>query len=162
MKRHVIALLVEDKPGVMLRIVGMFTRRGFNIDTITVGKTEKIGTSRITLTMEDDEETLEQVIKQLRKLIDVIRVVNLDEKKTVVAELCFAKVHTKTKKSVSEVTKYSDLYKGKIVDVAPDSLTIRVVGTPEKVDSFLELMNPYGVKEIVRTGVTAIAREPKS
>ncbi len=162
MKRHIIAILVEDKPGVMQRIVGMFTRRGFNIDTVTVGKTEKTGISRITLSMRDDEETLEQLIKQLRKLIDVVRVIHLTEKNSVVSELCFIKVHTKDKKHISEVKKYAELFKGKIVDVSSNFITIRVVGSPEKVDSFLDLMNPYGIKEIVRTGVSAISREPKS
>lgn len=159
MKKHVIALIVEDKPGVMYRIMGMFMRRGFNIDTITVGKTETAGMSRITLTMKDDEETLEQVIKQLRKLINVVRVMPLDEKDTIITELCLTKLYTKDEKSRAEIVKYSEIFKGKIVDVVPNCITIRVVGEPDKIDAFLDLVRPFGIKEIVRTGISAIARE---
>ncbi|MBO3802436.1 MAG: acetolactate synthase small subunit [Candidatus Brockarchaeota archaeon] len=154
-------MIVEDKPGVMQKISGMFTRRGFNIDTIAVGKSESPGLSRITLSMVADEDTLEQLIKQLYKTINVVRVFKMPEKGSVVRELCLVKVHLRDEKSRSEAMKYSDVFKGKIVDISPSSATIQLVGTPEKIDAFLEILRPFGMKEVARTGIIAISRDPK-
>lgn len=159
--RHIVGMIVEDKPGVMQKISGMFTRRGFNIDTIAVGKSETAGLSRITLSMIADENTLEQLIKQLYKTINVIRVFKMPEKGSVVRELCLVKVYIKDENSRSEVMKYSDVFKGKIVDISPSSATIQLVGTPEKIDAFLDILRPFGMKEVARTGIIAISRDPK-
>jgi len=159
--RHIVGMIVEDKPGVMQKISGMFTRRGFNIDTIAVGKSETAGLSRITLSMIADESTLEQLIKQLYKTINVIRVFKMPEKGSVVRELCLVKVYIKDENSRSEVMKYSDVFKGKIVDISPSSATIQLVGTPEKIDAFLDILRPFGMKEVARTGIIAISRDPK-
>jgi acetolactate synthase-1/3 small subunit len=159
--RHIVGMIVEDKPGVMQKISGMFTRRGFNIDTIAVGKSETAGLSRITLSMIADENTLEQLIKQLYKTINVIRVFKMPEKGSVVRELCLVKVYIKDENSRSEVMKYSDVFKGKIVDISPSSATIQLVGAPEKIDAFLDILRPFGMKEVARTGIIAISRDPK-
>jgi len=159
--RHIVGMIVEDKPGVMQKISGMFTRRGFNIDTIAVGKSETAGLSRITLSMIADENTLEQLIKQLYKTINVIRVFKMPEKGSVVRELCLVKVYIKDENSRSDVMKYSDVFKGKIVDISPSSATIQLVGTPEKIDAFLDILRPFGMKEVARTGIIAISRDPK-
>lgn len=159
--RHIVGMIVEDKPGVMQRIAGMFTRRGFNIDTITVGKSEMVGQSRITLTMTANEDTLEQLIKQLYKIIEVIRVFKMVDKGSVIRELCLVKVHIKDDDARYEVMKYSDVFKGKIVDISPNSTTIQLVGTSEKIDDLLDMLRPFGMKEVVRTGIVAISRDPK-
>ncbi|MGQ9513804.1 MAG: acetolactate synthase small subunit [Thermoproteota archaeon] len=159
--RHIVGMIVEDKPGVLQRIAGMFTRRGFNIDTIAVGKTETSGISRITLTMTADDDTLEQLIKQLYKTIEVIKIFKMPERASVVRELCLVKVHIKDDSSRSEVMKYVDIFKGKIVDISPNSATIQLVGTSQKIDDLLDILRPFGMKEVVRTGVIAISREPK-
>ena len=159
--RHIVGMVVEDKPGVMQRIAGMFTRRGFNIETIAVGKSETPGLSRITLSMMADEDTLEQLTKQLHKIVEVIRVFKMGEKSSVTRELCLVKVHVKDEGARSEVMKYSDVFKGKIVDISPSSTTIQLVGTSEKIDDLLDILRPFGMKEVVRTGVVAISRDPK-
>jgi len=159
--RHIVGMVVKDKPGVMQRIAGMFTRRGFNIDTIAVGKSETPGLSRITLSMTADEDTLEQLTKQLYKIVEVIRVFKMGEKGSVTRELCLVKVHIKDDSARYEVMKYSDVFKGKIVDVSPNSTTIQLVGTSEKIDDLLDILRPFGMKEVVRTGVVAISRDPK-
>jgi len=160
-RRYIVGMIVEDRPGVMQKISGMFTRRGFNIDTIAVGKSEATGLSRITLSMMADEDTLEKLIKQLYKTIDVVRVFKMAERGSVVRELCLVKVHIKDEKARSEVMKYSDIFKGRIVDIAPSSATIQLVGTSEKIDDLLDILRPFGMKEVVRTGVIAISRDPK-
>jgi len=159
--RHIVGMVVEDKPGVMQRIAGMFTRRGFNIETIAVGKSETPGLSRITLSMTADEDTLEQLTKQLHKIVEVVRVFKMGEKGSVTRELCLVKVHVKDDNARIEVMKYSDVFKGKIVDISPNSTTIQLVGTSEKIDDLLDILRPFGMKEVVRTGVVAISREPK-
>jgi len=159
--RHIVGMVVEDKPGVMQRIAGMFTRRGFNIETIAVGKSETPGLSRITLSMRADDETLEQLTKQLHKIVEVTRVYKMGQRGSVTRELCLVKVHVKDKSARSEVMKYSDVFKGRIVDVSPSSITVQLVGTSEKIDDLLDILRPFGMKEVVRTGVIAISRDPK-
>src|SRR3989339_28579 len=157
-KRHVIAMLVEDQPGVLTRIAGMFARRGFNIDTITVGKTTKPGISKMVISVIGDDETLEQVEKQVNKLVDTIKVIEMPEESSVIRELCLIKVAVSNKKSKEDILRYTKIYKTKIVDITNSSITAELIGDPDKIDSFIELMKQFGVKEISRTGVTAVSR----
>lgn len=157
-QKHVIAMLVEDQPGVLTRIAGMFARRGFNIDTITVGKTTKKGISKMVITVIGDDATLEQVEKQINKLVDTIKVMEMPSDKSIIRELCLLKVNLPDKKAKEEILRYTKIYKTKIVDITQKDVTAELVGTPDKIDSFIELMKPFGVREISRTGVTAVSR----
>jgi acetolactate synthase-1/3 small subunit len=157
-KRHIIGMLVGDRPGVLTRVAGLFSRRGFNIDTITVGKTAKPGVSRMVFTIKGDESILEQVSKQVNKLVDVIKVSELKGEDAIVSELCLVKVGIPNEKSKKEVLRYADIYKVKIADLTPKSVIFRVIGDSAKVDSFLNLVKKFGIKEISRTGVTAMGR----
>ncbi|MBU0627787.1 MAG: acetolactate synthase small subunit [Nanoarchaeota archaeon] len=157
-KRHVISMLVEDQPGVLTRIAGMFARRGFNIDTITVGKTTKAGVSKMVITVIGDDQILEQVEKQVNKLIDTIKVMEMTEDKSIIRELCLIKVAISNKKAKDEILRYTKIYKTKIVDITPKTITAELIGDPDKIDSFIELMKQFGVKEVSRTGVTAVSR----
>lgn len=155
--RHVISMLVEDHPGVLTRIAGMFARRGFNIDTITVGKTLKQGISKMVITLIGDDKTVEQLEKQINKLIDTIKVTELAHD-SIIRELCLIKIAIPNDKAKEEILRYTKIYKTKIVDINPKSITTQIVGKPEKIDSFIKLVKPFGIKEISRTGVTAIPR----
>lgn len=157
-QKHTIAMLVEDQPGVLTRIAGMFARRGFNIDTITVGKTTKKGVSKMVVSAIGDDRTLEQVEKQINKLIDVIKVYELPADSSVIVELCLLKVGSKDKKEKDDILKYADIYKARVVDITDKRITMQLVGEPDKIESFIELVTKYGIKEISRTGVTAITR----
>ena len=159
---HTPTALVENKPGVMQRMSGMFSRRGFNIDNITVGPTENVKYSRVTLAVNGDERLVEQVVKQLNKLISVIKVRDIDEKDSVCRELALVKVSTANSKSRAEITQYVEVFRGNIIDVATDSLIIEITGDPEKIDAFVELMEQYGIKEVARTGITAMCRGGKT
>jgi acetolactate synthase-1/3 small subunit len=160
-QKHVISMLVEDQPGVLTRIAGMFSRRGFNIDTITVGKTTRKGVSKMVITVIGDDNTLEQVQKQINKLIDTIKVMEMPSEKSIVRELCLLKVNLPDKKSKEEILRYTKIYKTKIVDITQKDVTAMLVGTPDKIDSFIDLMKPFGVREVSRTGVTAVSRTVK-
>ena len=157
-KTHIISMLVEDQPGVLTRISGMFARRGFNIDTITVGKTLKKGVSKMVVTVIGDDKTIEQVEKQINKLVDAIKVAELPEQDSVIRELCLIKIDIPNKKAKEDILRYTKIYKTKIVDINTKSVTAQIVGTPSKIRSFIELVRPFGIKEISRTGVTAILR----
>jgi len=156
-KRNVLVALVEDKPGVMQRISGMFTRRNFNIDSISVGHTEKKGISRITLTVTADEKRIEQVIKQLNKIIEVIKVIRMDDD-SLFRELLLVKIHAPNKEARNEILQYTEIFRGRVVDVGKDAMTIEITGDSEKVEAFIKLITPLGVKELALTGVTAMAR----
>ena len=157
-RKHVIAMLVDDQPGVLTRIAGMFARRGFNIDTITVGKTTKTGISKMVITVIGDDDTLEQVEKQVNKLIDTIKVTEMPEDKSVIRELCLLKIAIPNKKAKEEILRYTKIYKTKIVDITQKSVTAELIGEPAKIDAFIDLMKQFGVKEVSRTGVTAVSR----
>jgi len=157
-RKHVISMLVEDQPGVLTRIAGMFARRGFNIDTITVGKTTKTGISKMVVTVIGDEATLEQVEKQVNKLIDTIKVTEMTDDNAVIRELCLVKVSIANKKQKEEVLRYTKIYKTKIVDITQKYVTAELIGEPAKIDSFIDLMKQFGIKEVSRTGATAITR----
>ncbi len=157
-KKHVIGLLVRDHPGVMARITILISKRGFNIDTICVGKTEKEGISRIVLSVVGDDKTLEQVQKQLGKLIDVLKISDMKDDGAVIRELVLAKIFIKNADAKTEVLANAKIFRATIVDVAKNSVIVQMAGQPSKIEAFLELMKPFGIKEIARTGITAIAR----
>ena len=159
MKTHIISLLVEDRFGALQRIAGVFSRRGFNMNTITVGRTEKPGISRMTITTEGDDKTVEQIIKQLNKVVDVIKVSELEEQECVMREIALLKVHIKDYAARSEMMNYTEIFRGRVVDVSPNSMMVEITGTPDKIDAFVELARPFGIKEMVRTGITALKRE---
>ena len=161
-KASVIAALVENKPGVLHRIANMFSRRDFNIESITVGQTEQKGIARMTITVSEDEKTLEQVVKQMNKLIDVIRVTRLEPENIVTRELALIKVNAPDSKTRSDIINCVDVFRGRVVDVSPDTLAIEITGTPDKLDAFLNLMKTYGIMELARTGLTALSRGVKS
>ena len=160
--KHTIGIAVYDEPGVMAKICGMFARRGFNIDTITVGKTQEHGMSKIIITAEGDNKQLEQIEKQLNKMVDVVKVSELPAELSVIRELCLAKISAPDKKAHDEIVKYANVYKNKIVDITPKAITVEIVGDPLKINTFLELVRPFGIKDVSRTGVTGIARESPS
>jgi len=159
---YIIACLVENKPGVLYEVANMFRRRNFNIDSISVGTTEEKDLARMTIAVRGDDWTVEQVVKQLRKLIDVIRVTTLEPKDSVIREMALVKTHVSSSQVRSEILQYVDIFRGRVIDVAPDSVTAEITGDIDKVDAYVELMRPFGVKEIARTGITALARGGKA
>ena len=158
----VIAAIVENKPGVLHSISNMFRRRGFNIESITVGHTEKKGLARITITFNGDDKTIEQVVKQMNKLIEVIKVNYLESENIVARELALVKIKIIDSKTRSDAINCVEVFRGRVVDVSPQSLTIEITGTSDKIDAFLNLMKTYGILELARTGLTALSRGAKS
>ena len=156
--RHTISVLVENKFGVLTRVAGLFSGRGYNIDTLNVGPTQDPSVSRMTIITHGDDATLEQIIKQLNKLPDVLKVVNFGEGEFVDRELVLVKV-TVDSQSRAEVMQITDIFRAKIVDVQPKSLTIEVTGNDSKVDKFVDLMQSFGVTELTRTGKIAVSRK---
>jgi len=159
---YVVSAIVEHKPGVLYSVSNMFRRRGFNIETITVGAAEQKDLARLTVTIKGDERMVEQVVKQLQKLIDVVKVSILEPENTVTRELALVKVGTIDTKVRSDVINYTEIFKGHVVDVAHDSLVVEITGDTDKINAFVELMKPFGLKEIARTGVTALSRGMRS
>lgn len=159
----IIGLLVNDSPGVMMKITGLFARRNFNIASITVGHSEKPGLSRITIGAEGDPATIEQIIKQLNKLIDVVKVQYLKPESTTLRECALIKVMLKDSSERQEVITLIDLYKVKAIDVSDKFVTIEVVGGPRKVDSFIEVLSDIvPIREIVRSGLMGMSRGQSS
>ena len=154
---HVISTLVEDKPGVLQKVAGLFNRRGFNIDSITVGESEVEGLSRMVISVHADKKGLEQVTKQLNKLVDVIKIKDIT-RNAVKRELCLVKVNIPNEKARAEIMQYSNIFRAKIVDVTEETLIIELTGDKEKIDAFISLLKGYGIKKISRTGLTAMAR----
>ena len=161
-RTKVIAALVENKPGVLHSIANMFRRREFNIESITVGHTEQKGLARMTITVNGDEKTLEQIIKQMNKLIDVVKVSSLEPENIVARELALIKVNVPDTKTRSDIINCVEVFRGRVVDVSSESLTIEITGTSDKIDAFLNLMKTYGIIELARTGLTALSRGIKS
>jgi acetolactate synthase-1/3 small subunit len=155
--KHTLSVLVEDKPGVLTRIAGLFARRGFNIDSLAVGESEAPGLSRITITIDGAEQPIDQVTKQLHKLINVIKIRDLDPEGMVSAELMLIKVSAEGEKR-AEVLQIAEIFKAKIVDVEKRTLTLQVTGAKDKMEALLDLLKPVGIQEIVRTGTIAIGR----
>ena len=161
-RSYIISSLVEHKPGVLYQVSNMFRRRGFNIETITVGESEQAGLARMTITIRGDERTVEQVVKQLNKLLDVVKVSILDPESTVTRELALIRINTPNASVRSDVINYTEIFKGKVVDVAHDSLMVEMTGDSDKITAFIELMKSFGVREIARTGITALPRGMRS
>lgn len=157
MKKHILSVLVENHSGVLSKVSGLFSRRGFNIDSLTVGTTENPEISRMTIALSGDEYIVEQITKQLNKLIDVIKIVDIYESKSVLRELALVKV-TATNETRSTIIENVNIFRGHIVDIQKSSMTVEVTGDFDKVSAFIETMKPFGIKEMVRTGVTAIER----
>jgi acetolactate synthase I/III small subunit len=158
---HVLSLLVEDKPGLLTRVAGLFARRGFNIESLAVGPTEIEGLSRITVVVDVEDLPLEQVTKQLNKLVNVIKIVELDPAQSVHREHMLVKVRVDNS-TRSQVLEAVTLFRAHIVDVAPDALVVEVTGDGGKVQALLRMLEPYGIKEIAQSGLLAIGRGGKS
>lgn len=161
MARHTLSILVQDQPGVLARISALFSRRGYNIESLAVGTTETEGVSRMTVVVNVDAHALEQVTKQLNKLINVLKIVELDDNSAIARELMLIKVkaddHSRTK-----VLELVELFRAKVVDVSGDAVTIEATGSIDKLEAFLNVLAPHGIKEIVQSGVVALARGGRS
>ena len=159
--QHVLSLLVEDKPGLLTRVAGLFARRGFNIESLAVGKTEVDGLSRITVVVEVEGLPLEQVTKQLNKLVNVLKVVELDPEQSVQREHMLIKVRVDNSNR-SQILEAANLFRARVVDVVTDALVIEVTGDTAKINALLRVLEPYGIKEIAQSGLLAIGRGSKS
>ncbi|MBQ6251870.1 acetolactate synthase small subunit [Ruminococcus sp.] len=157
MDQYVIGVIVANVSGVLSRVSGMFTRRGFNIDSLTVGETESSGFSRITIAFHGDEDIKERILQQLQKLHDVREVEVLDNKDTVIRELLLIKVRNKTEIRQDIMTAV-EIFRSKIVDYSPTALVCELTGETSKIDAFIQLLKPYGIMEMCRTGIVAIER----
>jgi acetolactate synthase I/III small subunit len=158
---HVLSLLVEDKPGLLTRVAGLFARRGFNIESLAVGASEIEGLSRITVVVDVEELPLEQVTKQLNKLVNVIKIVELDNTQAVTREHMLIKVRSDAT-TRSQILEAVTLFRASIVDVAPDALVIEATGDTGKIQALLRILEPFGIKEIAQSGLLAIGRGSKS
>ena len=158
---HVLSLLVEDKPGLLTRVAGLFARRGFNIESLAVGKSEIEGLSRITVVVDVEQLPLEQVTKQLNKLVNVIKIVELDPATSVTREHLLIKVRVDNQ-TRSQILEAVNLFRARVVDVATDALVIETTGDSGKIQAFLRVLEPYGIKEIAQSGLLAIGRGSKS
>ncbi len=158
---HVLSLLVEDKPGLLTRVAGLFARRGFNIESLAVGKTEIPGLSRITVVVDVEGQPLEQVTKQLNKLINVLKIVELEPEQSVQREHMLIKVRVDNS-TRSQILEAANLFRARVVDVVTDALVIEVTGDTAKTKALLKVLEPYGVKEIAQSGLLAIGRGSKS
>jgi acetolactate synthase-1/3 small subunit len=161
MEKHVLSALVKNSSGVLSRVSGLFSRRGYNIDSLTVGRTEDPSISRMTITLMGDDNVLEQVKKQLNKLEDVVRVVDFKANESVYRELVLIKVkaNAENRATINETVK---IFRSKIIDLSTDTLTIELTGDEEKISALINLMEEYGIEELVRTGVTALQRGEKT
>lgn len=155
--RHTLAVLVENNPGVLARVAGLFSRRGFNIDSLAVGRTENPDVSRMTIVVEGDARILEQVTKQLHKLIDVIKISDISPEEYVDRELVIIKVHSDPARR-GEIMQVADIFRARIVDLGRKTITLECTGNDGKINAFEESLRPYGIKELVRTGKIAMLR----
>lgn len=155
--KHTLVAWMRDKPGVLNRVSGMLRRRNFNIDSLQVGHSETAGISRMTFVVDGDERMVDQVIKQMRKIVDVTRVEDISENPVVAREMALARVAT-TSDNRSEIVQIVNIFRGEIVDVAPDSMVVQIVGSEDRVDSLLTLLEGFGILEGVRTGRVALLR----
>jgi acetolactate synthase-1/3 small subunit len=160
-KKHTIAVLVENRFGVLSRVAGLFSARGYNIESLSVGETLDPTVSRMTLVVHGDEFVIEQVIKQLHKLIDVIKVIDLTHENHVERELVLVRINAESQHR-AEILRTADIFRAKVVDVTPMTLTLEVTGDESKLDAIIELLKPMGIQELVRTGKVAIARGSKT
>jgi len=158
---HTLSVLVEDKPGVLARVAALFSRRGFNIESLAVGPTEHPEISRITILVSVEGSALEQVTKQLNKLINVLKIVELEEKQAVQRELLLVKVRA-DENNRRDVLQVVDLFKARVADVGPEVITIELTGRPDKLEAMLRMLEPYGIREMVQSGMVALGRGPRS
>jgi acetolactate synthase-1/3 small subunit len=159
-KTHTLSVLVEDKPGVLARVAALFSRRGFNIESLAVGATEHKDMSRMTIVVSAEETPLEQITKQLNKLINVIKVVELDDDQSVSRELMLIKVRADAGNR-SQVIEAVNLFRAKVIDVSPEALTIEATGDRGKLEALLRVLEPSGIREIVQSGVVSLTRGPR-
>jgi len=160
MKKHVLSVLVENHSGVLSRVSGLFSRRGYNIDSLSVGETEDPKISRMTIVADADEYTLEQIKKQLNKLVDVIKIIELREEHAIYRELALIKIAA-TKENRAEIIEIANIFRAHIVDVASESIVIEATGDQGKISALSNMLMPYGIKEVIRTGITALERGEK-
>ena len=157
-EEHIISTIVENKPGVLFRISNMFMRRGFNIESISVGPLEESEYSRMTITVIGDIKLAEQVSKQLNKLIDVIEVSHLIRNKSVTRELALIRINAENSKDRSDIMSYADVFRGRVVDVTPTNIMIEITGAPDKINAFIEIISDFKIEELARNGMTALPR----
>ena len=156
-RKHILSLQVENQPGVLARIAGLFSRRGFNIDTLTVGPTEDPNISRVTLTVDGALHPIDQVTKQLHKLVNVIKIRDMEPEQTIAREMALFRVSAAVENR-GEIMQFADIFRARIIDVSRRTLTIEVTGTAEKIEAFERMVRPHGLVEMARTGEVAIAR----
>ncbi|GAB7190513.1 acetolactate synthase small subunit [Kineococcus sp. NUM-3379] len=161
MTQHTLSVLVEDKPGVLMRVASLFARRNFNIQSLTVGPTERPDISRMTVVVDVEKQPLEQVTKQLNKLVNVIKIVELDAVASVERELVLVKVRADSS-TRGEVLDAVQLFRGHVVDVSPDAVTVEATGSAEKLQALLRVLEPFGIRELVQSGTVALARGGRS
>ena len=159
-KTHTLSVLVEDTPGVLARVAALFSRRGFNIQSLAVGGTEQANMSRMTIVVSAEETPLEQITKQLNKLINVIKIIEQDEDNSVARELALIKVRADAG-TRSQVIEAVNLFRAKVIDVSPESLTIESTGAPDKLEALLRVLEPYSIREIVQSGLVSMSRGPR-
>jgi len=159
-QKHILSILVDNQPGVLSRIVGLFSGRGYNIDSLCVAETTEPHVSRVTMVTEGDDLILEQIKKQLNKLINIIKVSDLTDQDTVVREMVLVKVTAKAEHR-AEILRVTDIFRGSVVDVGQEHYTIMATGNAEKMSALLNLLKPYGIREIARTGSIALSRDLK-
>ena len=155
---YILSALVENKPGVLFRVTSLFRARSFNIESITVGSTEQADLSRMTITTKSDEKTLEQLVKQLRKLIDVVEVKVLHTDKTVYRELALIKMKADNPTTRMEIANFASIFRANILDIGKETVIVELTGTPDKIDAFKNLVDHYGITQLARTGVSALPR----
>lgn len=160
MKKHVLSVLVENHSGVLSRVSGLFSRRGYNIDSLSVGETEDPKISRMTIVADADGYTLEQIKKQLNKLVDVIKIIELKEDHAIYRELALIKIAA-SKENRAEIIEIANIFRAHIVDVASESVVIEATGDQGKISALSNMLEPYGIKEVIRTGLTALERGEK-
>jgi acetolactate synthase I/III small subunit len=161
MTRYVLSVLVENHSGVLSKITGLFSRRGYNIDSLTVGVTEDPTVSRITIVVTGDEYIMEQITKQLNKLVVVIKILELNQEKAVYREMALIKV-TATQNTRASIIEIVNVFRANIIDLSEDSMIVEITGDQDKLSALIELLRPYGIKELIRTGLTALQRGSKS
>lgn len=161
MARHTLSVLVEDKPGVLARVAGLFSRRGFNIESLAVGPTELAEVSRMTVVVDVDDAQMEQITKQLNKLINVLKIVELNAATAVERELLLLKLRSDSSNRV-QIATIVEMFRARIVDVTPDAVTVQAVGTPDKLAALVKMLDPFGVRELVQSGMVAVGRGARS
>ncbi len=159
-KKHIIGIMVDDHPGVMSKLSSLFARRGFNIDSIVVGKSAHPGMAHIVISVVANDEIIEQLEKQVNKLIDVAKITDLAPAQSVIREHCLVKVAS-TEKSREDIINIAKIHKAKVLDINHSSIIVEIVGRPAKIENFIELMGKYGIKEVSRTGINALQRGTK-